>query len=520
MQNRQLSKKMQKLQNRFQEIMRFFKRETLAEQPWYLLVGPSQVGKTHLLLHAAMPFILKRQFPTHPIPLSDSIDFWVTEEHCLIDVPGKTEMRLWQYFLNLIKKHRGKQAVAGIILALSYSEQSNINWKPLLARLNEIQKVLTAPIPCYVVITKCDRLPGFAEFFAEYTDEEATQTWGITLPAVSPSKLEAAFVERSDALIKQLNKQLLSQLHRVYDPVTKLTIKNFPFQVERLKTFLLYFIKSYSAYQNAFPLQNIHLTSAIQQTAEMRPPIELNETRAIQLFKEPPTMRPYFIQQWLLKGLTLPPRPITPAKLSTHGVYRALIYSLTAGLILSAGTILSLDFKIAAQQTKTVKSILAHYHSQSATDDALKPTLALLNGLRPLTEKRAPTFGIKHLFSFYTHRSLQQTHLIYREAIKTLFVPALKAHLMNFLTNPDHPPETLHTALQAYLMLKETEGDPETLTQALLPMLAKYPAAEKNNLSHDLQVAWAMHALPITLDEDLIQKFNTPPPPAVKAHHK
>ncbi len=38
------------------------------------------------------------------------------------------------------------------------------------------------PVPVYILITKCDLLSGFGEYFDELDDNGRAQVWGMTFP--------------------------------------------------------------------------------------------------------------------------------------------------------------------------------------------------------------------------------------------------------------------------------------------------------------------------------------------------
>ena len=49
-------------------------------------------------------------------------------------------------------------------------------------RLDELNKQLKITPPVYVLVTKCDLIAGFSEFFDEIGQEGRAQVWGATFP--------------------------------------------------------------------------------------------------------------------------------------------------------------------------------------------------------------------------------------------------------------------------------------------------------------------------------------------------
>jgi type VI secretion system protein ImpL len=559
MRNKSSKKKWQALQNRFNGLIQFLKRTPirqhgkpvyLNELPWYLVIGPEEAGKTALLAHSKIRFILQPQHrttATDSITPSEHCDFWVTRDACLVDIPSsylalptphhtpaqKEGAALWAQLLRLIHKKRGKKGIRGIVLtlplpsllALTDPKPMLNQWSHLLLRFNELRAQFAGPLPCYLVITKCDLIPGFSEFFSESSDDDITQRWGIVLPQLKEGeKIEPHFVERFHALIKKLNHQLLFRLHQERDPIAKLAIKDFPMQLERLKTLLLQWFKQPITHHEHLPLQGIYLTSALQeeQADDAKAPQQNAYQQAIQIFSAPNISRGYFIKQLILQELgqdALALRSKTPSR-----TWQPLLpYVLSAGLVLATGTLLGKDFRLAMQQTNAIQQALAHY--QLTTENSPNPrfrlpqTATLMQQLQQLAEKEEPALDhvdlayqmkqrLKHVLTFYSDQSRQASTMAYRHAQKYILLPEIKNYLGEYLKQPtlDHADMT-YTTLQSYLMLQDkARCQPQmvihTLNQLLPDTMRDDQAAL---LMQDVQEALTGSAQPLSLDEHLIE---------------
>ena len=138
--------------------------------------------------------------------------------------------------------------------------------------------------------------------FCETSTEERTSSWGVTLPTPKEGENTAdLFTAKFNALIKNLNQQLLWRLHQERDPLARPAIKDFPFQVERIKEFTTDFIKKLSIIRLDVALKGVYLTSAVQPEANdnlQKQPIDTTG-RVIQIFKEPGTpSRTYFVKHY------------------------------------------------------------------------------------------------------------------------------------------------------------------------------------------------------------------------------
>ncbi|KVU84770.1 type VI secretion protein VasK [Burkholderia ubonensis] len=95
----------------------------------------------------------------------------------------------WQGFLGMLRRHRPRAPINGALLSVdlatlvSADEQARIDEAAALrARLAELRRELGIRFPVYLLVTKTDRLTGFAEYFGGLTADSRAQTWGFPLP--------------------------------------------------------------------------------------------------------------------------------------------------------------------------------------------------------------------------------------------------------------------------------------------------------------------------------------------------
>jgi len=554
-----MRKKLQSLQNRFQGALQFLKKTTVTKQgklsslndlPWYLLIGPSTGGKTSLLLNSKVNFILQRQFQgsDRQIEASENCDWWITRDASIIDVPGKYLSAwsatdnpakppypiLWKLFLRLIKKFRGKNGLNGILITLPLPEIMRQNdakkyhllLRDLFQRLYELKKIFSQPIPCQVIITKCDLLSGFSEFFSESADDEITQAWGVTLsPPKNGEKIHEQFAQRFNGLIKKLNQQLLWRLHQERNPMARPYIKDFPLQVERLKEFTIDFIKKFDATHLAFSLQGVYLTSSLQTKSE--PEINVldessNTTqRAVQIFREPlPVSRAYFIKQFLSYGIApnqrathTPSAPALPAW-KRYGTIAAAVTIITG-----AAWIMGKDFEQGIKQTYAIQNELSDYRLTIQQfhnpDEHLAQTLKLLDSLHQSAKQIEFKLDLAHLFSFYSQKSQLKAGVTYRQALQTILLPEIKNYLQEYLKNPVNKNiDKIYAVLKAYLMLGDTSHlEAEYVLETLQKILPKSMSEAESSRLID-HATLALHSSPraVPLDPasvDQTRKFLT-----------
>ena len=123
----------------------------------------------------------------------------------LIDTAGRyttqdshrvVDNNAWNAFLTLLKKYRRRRPINGALVAISLqdlmvqtAEQRNQQAKTIKTRIGELQEELGVRFPVYLTFTKCDLVAGFAEFFANLSQSEREQVWGVSFPAETSPEL-------------------------------------------------------------------------------------------------------------------------------------------------------------------------------------------------------------------------------------------------------------------------------------------------------------------------------------------
>lgn len=498
--------KLQQLTSRFHDAMRFLKKTTivksgqtikLARLPWFLLLGPHNSGKTAFLSHANINYTLSKQTKTHTITTSQICDWWATREVVLLDVPGAYLSQqpqlntIWRYLITLIKKWQGQRGpISGVLLFLNLPELmlnevelAEHKIKQLQTSLQDLRKAFGRNLPVHLIITKCDLLPGFTQFFGDITTDELAQAWGITLPAPHQQvNMIEVFNQRFNVLINRLNKQLLWRLHHERHSVSRSYIKDFPLYVEQLKERISKFLLALNLTQQGIYLHGVHLTSAVQQ-----PPEAAQDTTLIQAntqalhYTTQPLNKPkvYFIKQILLHGLSPTTETSNRSTLKKFATYfiSALAGIVIAALITKQGFFISrpIEEKIAIN---TPLQQLAHFSLAHWEN-----SLTLLDQLQ--AQQQATVTNNNH-WSWFT--STPQDHIAgtsYQQALQTIIYPSIKAFLEKKLQNSTNNPEVLYETLQAYLML----GDKSSLKSEVIINLLKNRLPSKNlaDLEHFAQ---------------------------------
>ncbi len=264
-------------------------RKRLASLPWYMFIGPPGAGKTTALRNCGLKF-----------PLADSAggadalkgvggtrncDWWFTDEAVLIDTAGRyttlenqeVDHKSWLGFLKLLKTHRRRQPLNGVIVSISLTDLATQTEEERLShaqairrRVRELQDELGVRIPVYVLFTKADMIAGFVETFARLRQEERDQVWGVTFPLDKGTDDKGAvgdFPAAFDALLARLNDQLLERVHEETELQRRRLIYGFPQQLASLRDIAADFLTECfkpSRLEARPLLRGVYLTSGTQ----------------------------------------------------------------------------------------------------------------------------------------------------------------------------------------------------------------------------------------------------------------
>ncbi|KVF22134.1 type VI secretion protein VasK [Burkholderia vietnamiensis] len=126
----------------------------------------------------------------------------------------------WLGFLGMLRRARPRAPINGALLAVDLDslvgadEQKRLaEASALRARLGELRSELGIRFPVYVLVTKMDRLTGFAEYFSGLTVESRAQAWGFTLPYGNETVAKEGLRARCRDELMQMAGRLSGMIH-------------------------------------------------------------------------------------------------------------------------------------------------------------------------------------------------------------------------------------------------------------------------------------------------------------------
>ncbi len=522
------------------------KRHFLRKLPWYVLLGHTGSGKTNLLQQAnfntfptehlpddalknACPhtwrFTNEAVFLELPFSMLDDNDDEDTKKKSALESINKNSL-FFAALLKFIRRNRRKNCLNGVVVTLELpdllfrSEAKGLapqqHLKSILSRMHA---VLETQMPVYLILTKCDLIAGFREFFANLSKEEREQNWGIAFPQITFSSKRQAldyFNKEFDALIARLQQHLLIRLESERNAEHRAIISYFPQQLEQCKPMLSDLLLQDETAQ----LRGIYFCSNLQEgnpsdllMSKLNAHFNLEEVLPFNSISQ---KRTYFAQKFF-------PQIIFPeANWALSNSYhwqrhdRVMNRSSIAGMGLLLLLALA-GFAYSWQQNKWALDTLADYlpmyqqavDSYSPDDKSLAAGLPLLNSLKNIQEiyadKSSWSVWLEVFDPLHMRKIINQ---VWQQTTTTVLMPRVASHLAALLQQNQLPTENLYQALKGYLVFSPAvRADPQWLRPPIrtdLMTTLKDKPEDQAELNAYLAEAVQYPVSPINLDDALI----------------
>ncbi|MFC6746749.1 type VI secretion system membrane subunit TssM [Methylobacterium persicinum] len=478
----------------------------LFELPWYAVIGPPGSGKTAILRHSGLDFPLAPRLGAEPVAglgATRHCDWWFADQAVLIDTAGRyvtqdqdsVDGAEWRGFLNLLKTHRSRRPLNGVLLVVSlrdillHEPERRRHVTALRARLHELSKTSGIGLPVYLVVSKCDLMPGFAAYFDDLDEAARSQVWGMTFPADGDPavRLPETFERLFHDLAERLEAGLRERAHAERDLSRRGQIYLFPKEFAALGKDLAGFIQDVfrpNRFEATTRLRGIYFTSATQQGA----PLDRTAAAFGRGFglpnprRSPPTgpSRAYFITRVLTE--------VAFAEQGLAGVDRRLERKLlliqNAGYAAAALTVVGLatlwwaaesrsEARVAAT-SKALDEVQARLHDLPAQvgPAALLPVLQAADAVRSESGRgdilaALDGLGLSATLSLVPAAEDLRRRLLL-ERLHPVFVERLGERIAGLLLRGGDA-EALRALLRSYLML----GDPERFEASVVRATAR-----------------------------------------------
>lgn len=154
-----------------------------------------------------------------------SVNLWFARNAVMVEAGGQVfaDANRWNALLQRLraarlrslfskKQQAPRSAVvfcdAEAFLKPGAQENATVVARRLNARLGEVSRTLGVQLPVYVIFTRCDRIPFFAEYVGNFSEDESRQVVGATVPM--------AFNARAGVYAEEEIRRLTSAFHEIF----------------------------------------------------------------------------------------------------------------------------------------------------------------------------------------------------------------------------------------------------------------------------------------------------------------
>lgn len=255
----------------------------LYELPWYMVIGNPAAGKSSAITQSGLQFPFADPKAIQGVGGTRQCDWFFTAEGILLDTAGRYAVQAvdreeWHGFLGLLKKHRPRAPINGIVIAVSIAELRGDDTEAVLQlarslrqRVQDVIEKLEVFAPVYVMFTKADLVAGFADFFMDAETAERERPWGATMPFHQKSGCRdmLAFFEQSfDELCEGLREMGIATMTQRRRELVPAGVHTFPLEFAALRAPLKAFLTTLfedNPFQFRPLFRGYYFTSALQE---------------------------------------------------------------------------------------------------------------------------------------------------------------------------------------------------------------------------------------------------------------
>ncbi len=191
--------------------------------PWFLVIGEPGSGKSALIKTAGPLSSVVTPGESGP---TRNCDWWFFDKLVVLDVSGRYVFQAkeseaqgeWQTLLAQLKAHRRNEPLNGVVVTLTADacasrplEKLKEQAAQLRERLDEMSQILGLKFPVYLVVSKCDLIPGFSQFFDILPEQTRGQALGyVNTEDVQNADAPRFFTRAFRTIVERLERLWLS----------------------------------------------------------------------------------------------------------------------------------------------------------------------------------------------------------------------------------------------------------------------------------------------------------------------
>jgi class 3 adenylate cyclase len=239
--------------------------KSLNALPLVYVIGANDSAKTRTVLQSGLDaeLLAGQVFRDDELAPTSLVNIWSTGKAAIVEASGTLlkDSALWLKLVRLTEPGKVKTAVSSVqptravVVCVSVdsllgaiSESVQALAKAMNERLHQLSQTLGVSLPVYVLFTKLDLVPGFAQFVRNLSEEEITLPLGATL--AHGENGEDLYAERAaanvstpfDEMIYSLSEFRLELLARGGTPADLAALYEFPRELKKRRSPLVEFL--------------------------------------------------------------------------------------------------------------------------------------------------------------------------------------------------------------------------------------------------------------------------------------
>ena len=508
---------------------------SLATLPLLYILGDTNSSKTTTVLKSGLdPELIAGQvYRDQDVVATPIANLWYTRSAVLVEAGEavRNTPALWSKLIRRTRPKAIRSAVgqetpvraavvclsSELFLGAAAADTSLASARSLNQMLRELALQLGTEVPVYVILTKLDRIPNFAEFVRNLTNEEASEPFGMPFSRAEYSS--GLYAEKAmgqvtsvlDQLVFSLGEFRIQLLTRENDQRNIDPVYEFPRELRKLRnnlaTFLVELVRPSHLNFNPW-LRGLYFTGVRAQIVEQMvavaaqvpqaQPADAGATRMFSLEQmraaaapAAPQMVSQKVAQWcflprLLPTVVLQDRSALIATSNsgrTH-LLRRVTFAVLSILLLAFLACLTVSWVNNNQLEQSILTAAQAIPTRTPQPGTLasEQDLAALDHLRSalvqLEDYRQNGVPLRYRFGLYSgNRLFDAAREIYFAGFRRLLLAPTQENLAKFLSGlpaaskPGDDYSAAYDPLKAYLI---TTANPEKSTPAVSPVLMQF----------------------------------------------
>ena len=232
-----------------QVLRRKLGRNALYELPWVMVIGAKGAGKTEAIRRSDLRLPVKDDWQKG-VGGTFTANWFFTDDLIFLDTPGEWveqaskagDKRRWSELLRLLKRHRRRMPLDGLIVVVEATDFLSKSEEELLERASNIRGVIDMlhdelhfRFPVYLLVSKCDLIQGFREFFQDSTPHQRHEIIGSSHPRPESGRPRSFISQSFQTMVRRLQRYRLERLAAVGSASDARNLYLFPGELGRLK---------------------------------------------------------------------------------------------------------------------------------------------------------------------------------------------------------------------------------------------------------------------------------------------